>query len=259
MDRYYERQQEFAELVGEIELADAAFDALAARNSGAGVYLRARAIASPSSLAPHLSKTDVERVQSALDYLAQYPELIARDIRCLNLQFDLWWVLHAGQRPFADERYCLPFNRDKWRAALAMIDRLEHSGPTYRDVPLLLLRGLAEFHIGDFSAAFSTFDEVRRRSDEVRGRRRIVRSYLASTPDGRPVVHRGTVLWASDDLRRGQVQVDELRRRMMFIPREFGTREPHPGGNLGDFHIGFNFLGPIADPPGFLNARRGAR
>jgi len=259
VDRYYERQQEFAEIAGDIELADAAFDALGARSSGAGVYLRARAMANPSSLGPHPLKTDVERVESALDYLAQYSELVALDIRCLNLQFDLWWILHAGQRPFADERHCLPFNEAEWREALAMIEQMEHRGRTYRDVPLLLLRGLAEFHIGDLAAAFSTFDEVRRRSDEVRGRRRIVRSYLASTPDGRPVVHRGTVLWASRDLRRGEVQVDELRRRVTFIAREFGTRELRPGANLGDFHIGFNFLGPIADPPGFLTGRRGAR
>ena len=259
VDRYYERQQEFADIAGYVDLADSAFDSLAVRGSGAGVYLRARAMANPSSLGRQPSKTEVERVQRALDYLKQHSELVERDIRCLNLQFDLWWILHAGQRPFADERHCLPFNEAKWREALAMIEQMEHGGRTYRDVPLLLLRGLAEFHIADFAAAFSTFEDVRRRSDEVRGRRRIVRSYLASTPDGRPVVHRGTVLWASGDLRRGMVQVDGLRRQVTFIPREFGTREHHKGANLGGFHIGFNFLGPIADPPGFRAGRRGAR
>ncbi|MEU4383227.1 DEAD/DEAH box helicase family protein [Micromonospora echinofusca] len=259
IDRYYERQQEFADTVGDIELADAAFESLAARNSGAGVYLRARAMANPSLLGMGLPRTDGTRTRNALQYLAQYPDLVAQDVRCQNLQFDLWWVLYGGQRIFADERYCLPFNGARWREALAMIERLERLGRTYRDVPLLLLRGLTEFHLGDLSAAFSTFDEVRRRSDEVRGRRRIVRSYLASASDGRPVIHNGTVLWVSDDLRRGEVQVDELRRRVTFIPREFGARDLRPGANLGDFHIAFNFLGPIADPPGYLPTRREVR
>ncbi len=258
-ERYHERRQEFAELIGDPGLAEEAFEALAARGSGAGVYLRARAMADPSSFGRHLLATDVEKLQKALEYLSGYPDLVAGDVRCLNLRFDLWWMLHARQRPFADERYCLPFDGAKWHEALTMIDDLERHGGTYRDVPLLFLRGLAEFHLGDFAGALATFGEVERRSDEIRGRRRIVRAYLASTAEGRPVVYRGTVSWSSNDLRRGEVYVDELRRRVTFIPREFGSRELARGMNLGDFHIAFNFLGVIADPPGYLHARREAR
>jgi hypothetical protein len=255
-ERYHERRQQFAEQIGDVNLADEAFAALAAQNSGAGVYLRAKAIADPSSFKGSLSPHDVQQVQKALEYLMSYSDLVAQDIRCLNLRLDLWWMLHAGQRPFADVRHCLAFDVAEWRELLTIIDDLERHGRTYRDVPLQFLRGLAEFHLSDFTAAFATFREVERRSDEVRGRRRIVRSYLASTPEGRPVVFHGTVSWLSNDLRRGEVYVDELRRRVTFIPREFASRELARDVNLGEFHIAFNFLGVIADPPGYLQARR---
>jgi len=259
VERYYRRRQQFAELVGDTGLADEAFDALAAQGSGAGVYLRARGIADPSSLAQPLSATDMENIQTALEYLAEYGDLIASDVRCLNLQFDLWWILYARQRPFADERYCVPFDAAAWHEAQRMVEGLQGTRRTYREVPLLFLRGLAEFHLGDYAAAFGTFSEVTQRSDEVSGRRRIVRSYLASASGARPAIYSGTVSWMSEDLRRGAIYVDELRRLVAFIPREFGGRELSRGANLGDFHIGFNFLGVIADPPGYLRVRREAR
>jgi hypothetical protein len=34
----------------------------------------------------------------------------------------------------------------------------------------------------------------------------------------------------------------------VFFPRDFGKPEIAPGDTLGEFHIGFNFLGPVADP-----------
>ena len=129
----------------------------------------------------------------------------------------------------------------KWREVLAMILDMESVGNTYREVPLLYIRGLSEFHLGDYAAAFETFREVTRRSDEVHGRRRIVRSYLASSTNGRPQTYNGTIRWVSEDQRRGEVFVERIRRSVAFIPREFAGRRLEQGANLGDFHIAFNF------------------
>ena len=255
---YHQRRQQFGDIAGNIEVADAAFEALASRGSGAGVYLRARQIANLSA-GQDTSSFDPQRFQLALDYLQEHRDLVANDIRCLNLQFDLWWLLNAKQRPFSDERYGLPFNVQKWREVLAMILDMESVGNTYREVPLLYIRGLSEFHLGDYAAAFETFREVTRRSDEVHGRRRIVRSYLVSSVNGRPQTYNGTIRWVSDDQRRGEVFVESIRRSVAFIPREFAGRRLEQGVNLGDFHIAFNFLGVIADPPGYLHSRRDSR
>lgn len=255
---YQKRRQQFGDAVGDIGVADDAFETLARQGSGAGVYLRARQIAGRSAVQDALS-VDSPRLRRALDYLEAHRDLVAHDIRCLNLKFDLWWLLNAKQRPFADERYGLPFNGQKWREVLAMILDMESSGNTYREVPLLYIRGLCEFHLGDYAGAFDTFREVTRRSDEVHGRRRIVRSYLASSMNGRPQTYTGTIRWVSEDQRRGEVFVERIRRTVAFIPREFAGRRLEPAANLGDFHIAFNFLGVIADPPGYLHSRRDFR
>ena len=46
---YHQRRQQFGDIAGNIEVADAAFEALASQGSGAGVYLRARQIANMSA------------------------------------------------------------------------------------------------------------------------------------------------------------------------------------------------------------------
>lgn len=259
IENYYKRRQEFADLVGEVEIADDAFEALLAANSGAGVFLRARALAGPRVLSGNLEAEDVGRVESALEFLNRYQDVVADDVRCLNLRLDLWWLLHSNQRPFSEERFCVPFDRQEWLRALELLRPLEGLNTSYRDAQIRFLHGLAYFHLEDYAAAFDTFDEVERRSDEVRGRRRIVRTYLASNAAGLPVVYRGTISSISRDERRGQVYVEDLRRRVTFIPKDFSARELRRGDNLGDFHIAFNFLGIIADPPAFLKQRDSGR
>ncbi|WP_344625266.1 hypothetical protein [Kitasatospora arboriphila] len=257
VENYHKRRQEFATAAQSFDIADDSFEALAQRGSGAGVYLRTRSIADPSTVTDPLSDADRRRIHDALTYMTHYPDLVAADDRCLNLRFDLWWLLNAGGKLFSEERKCLAFNQQQWQDALQLITAIEETGRTYRDVPLAYIRGVSEFHRGDFGAAFETFSDLETRSDEVRGRRRIIRSYLASDPQGMPRTYQGEIAWVSRDLKRGEVYVDSLRRRVAFIPAEFRGRDLKPGANLGSFHIGFNMLGIIADPERFLSVRGG--
>jgi hypothetical protein len=259
IERYHERRQEFATVARDFDLADQSFDALAERGSGAGVYLRTREIADPMSLKVPLSHRENQSARKALAYMNQYAKLVSEDPRCLNLRFDLWWLLNAKNNLFAEERESLPFTLQQWREALSMIESIEATGESYRDVPLAFLRGLTQFHLGDFNAAFRTFADLEIRSEVIKGRRRIIRSYLASDPQGTPHVYSGEVVRVSRDLKRGEVYVDSLHRSVPFIPSEFRGRDLTSGSNLGSFHIGFNFLGIIADPEAFLHTRRSER
>lgn len=259
VQNYHRRRLEFATEAKNLTLADEAFQALADRGSGAGVYLRARAIADPTTLRETLDSSAHQRIADALAYLSTHKELVSGDSRCLNLRLDLWWLHNTGRRLFSDERECLPFSQDQWQEALRLIAAIEDTGRTYRDIPLAFIRGIAEFHRGEFGAAFSTFSDLETRSDEVKGRRRIIRSYLASDSHGNPQLFNGEIARLSRDLRRGEVYVESLRRRVIFIPSEFKGRDLRIGTNLGKFHIGFNLLGIIADPEPFLHARRQER
>ncbi len=256
IERFHRRRQEFADLVGNAEVAEEAFNALIESGSGAGVYLRARQIAGVGGWLDGDDSPDEAALQSALDLLGTYSEVTAEDSRCQNFAFDLWWQLKAGTRPFHAERECLPFGNTEWAEARDRTEGLLASGASFRSTSLLYLRGLAEFHLGAVADSLETFRDVERSSDEIRGRRRIARSYLATDGGGRPCRYTGTVNWASDDLRRGEVYIDALRHRIRFIPREFGSRPLTRGSSLGDFHIGFNYLGVIADPLGYYDAGR---
>ena len=256
IDRFHSRRQEFADLVGAADVAAESFEMLLARGSAAGVYLRAREIASLAEWRADGKAPKSSSVQAALDFLDKYSEVSADDPNCLNLALDLWWLLKARGRPFDGERSCLALRRLEWRELQHMCSALLETGLSYRRVALLFLRGLAEFHLGSIGDALSTFAEVEQQSDEIRGRRRIVRAYLTSDEFGTPIRFRGTVNRVSDDLRRGEVYVDELRQRIRFIPSEFRSRNLTRGSTLGEFHIGFNYLGVIADPISFYRPVR---
>ncbi|MEU1167363.1 hypothetical protein ABZ372_46690, partial [Streptomyces sp. NPDC005921] len=259
VENYHKRHQEFATEANNLTLAEEAFQALAERGSGAGVYLRARAIADPTALRERLDSAAQDRISDALTYLGTHEELVSGDSRCLNLRLDLWWLHNTGKHLFSGERECLPFNQDQWQEVLRLIAAIEDTGRTYRDIPLTFIRGIAEFHRGELGAAFSTFSDLETRSDEVRGRRRIIRSYLASDSHGNPQLFNGEIARLTRDLRRGEVYVESLRRSVNFIPSEFRGRDLRRGANLGSFHIGFNLLGIIADPEPFLHTRRQER
>ena len=150
----------------------------------------------------------------------------------------------------------VPLTEVQWKRLWEMIRSLEAAGETYEPTRLAFIKGLALFHLGDVESAVRLFQEIEGDSERIHGRRRIIRSYLASRPDGRPRRFSGEVAWISGDGTRGDVYVTELRRRMPFLPRDFRGPDMRRGETLGEFHIAFNFLGPIADPPGHYRPPR---
>ena len=57
------------------------------------------------------------------------------------------------------------------------------------------------------------------------------------------------VAWAAADGRKGRVWVDQLKAEVDFVPLRFSPDGYRSKGEpVPTFHIGFNYLGPIADP-----------
>ena len=79
------------------------------------------------------------------------------------------------------------------------------------------------------------------------GKRRVIRSHLASTPHGAPMVFNGTVSWLNNDKTKGELYVPYIRKSVTFLLMDFNRPEIQQGDGL-DFHIAFNFIGAIADP-----------
>jgi hypothetical protein len=250
LERFQGRRMEFAAVISDADIEADAFEQLRAQGSAAGFYLKAVRLA---GLIGGNARMDPSpgQARDALNYLRSHRVEIGSDLRSLNLLFDLWWRTQAGSRLFEKERAVLPLNESQWVECLGLLDSLQEAGESYRATTLAFVRGLALFHLASYGESIEIFRDVERDSDLVRGKRRIVRSYLASTASARPTKFHGTVAWIHDSLSKGEVYVEELRRKIQFIPKDFGRTDFARGDSLGDFHIAFNFLGPLADPVGY--------
>ena len=247
-EQFHRRRYEIGKLQGDEGISESAFQSLKESGSAAGYYLRALEIVEPPTVADIGHESAEKRHDEAWRYLEQHRLDIENDPRCLNLLFDYWWLSKTGQRPFESERVPLAFQEHDWLYCLQLINTLKGLESLNRGPALSFLQAIAQFHLGRISEAIQLFREVENESFMVSSRRRILRSFLASEPSGRPSKFHGTVRSAQVGGRRGQVFVEELRQNVTFLPVDFGRPEVRRGDSLGEFHIAFNFIGPIADP-----------
>ena len=247
--RFQEKRLLLGQLIRSETLTQSTLNALASAGSCSGIYLTAYSQSGLPIDKPTLSPTQLECLAGAFHYLNEHGPEITNDARCLELLLNLWWMIHTKQKLFAGERQTLPFTERNWRDLFNLITAVENTGQSRRPLVLALLKTLAFFHLGDVAGARELIKEVERNSDQVRGRRRVIRSYLASQADGQPRKFHGTVAWVAPDGRRGNVHVEGIRSQVTFFPGDFGRRDISRGDSLGEFHIAFNFLNILADPP----------
>ena len=248
LEQYHRRRYEVGSLLGDQALNESAFQSLLSIGSAAGFYLRAREIGGSPVGSQNGRSARGGSYKKAWRYLEDHRSEIDQDPRCLNLLFDYWWLSKTGHRLFDDERTVLPFLEEDWLYALQLIRDLKSLQGLQRGLTFSFLEALALFHLGQITPARQLFREIETQSYTVSSRRRILRSFIASEPNGGPRIFRGTVAAVDPGGRRGQVMVEELRQRITFIPADFGRPEIRQGDSLREFHIAFNFIGPIADP-----------
>lgn len=123
----------------------------------------------------------------------------------------------------------------------------------YTTPRLRYLQGLATFHLGRVREAFQIFRDLERIS-ENQGRRRIIRSYLASDEQGKPQIFEGMV--DSIEGNKGFIYIGALRQKVRFFVRDFNRPNIQRGESLHSFHLAFNFIGPIADPENFFEIQQ---
>lgn len=236
--KYRSRQAEISGLLGDKELETSFLQELMQMEDPAAYYLLAlRALGTTN---------DPASVKIALRVLLEAPASIREDWKCARLILDLYWRDRTGERLLRGERNTVAFTESDWQECLAILDTLRGAA-TFDQYRIAFLRGLALFHVGSMAASQSEFRELGSLGLDVS--RRVHLAYLASDSEGRPRRFTGSVAWASADGRKGRVWVDQLKAEVDFVPLRFSPdayrtkREVVP-----TFHIGFNYLGPIADP-----------
>jgi hypothetical protein len=78
--------------------------------------------------------------------------------------------------------------------------------------------------------------------------RRVIRRHLLTDENGVPIVFSGRIESETEG-GRFTVRVDGIGRRIQLLARDFPDLELSYGRNIQAFCIGFNYIGPIADPP----------
>jgi len=247
-EQLWGRELELARLLRNADLAAEAWNALAEMGSGAGHYIEALRHA---GLRPgvRLGEVSPQDAATGYAYLRDNWDLAQRDSRNLELALDLWWLWRCGRRLLDGERIALPFSDADWSECLTLALRIEDQGNSQRAVVVKYIRGVSEFHLGKFGSSFTTFDELEGLSEGVSGRKRIIRTYRASTPKGTPQSFTGTIESVDSDGRSGRVFVPIIGRTLRFFPRDFGWPNLRRGDTLGEFFIAFNLRGISADSP----------
>ena len=251
------RRLQIGSTIGRTELSEDAFEKLKSMGSSIGYYLKAHDIISDVPFNEELTSSQRVQVEQAAKYLEENRGSINNDRRTLYLLLRVWWMSKTGKPMFYRERQTVPFTYDDWSycyrlvQTLLTIDEIMYNNPR-----LIYLHGIATFHLSEIKDSFEIFKQLERQADYRTGPRRIIRSYIASLPDGKPRKFTGEVSWLSEDVTKGGVFIPEIREVVLFFPREFNRPDIRRGQSLGEFHLAFNFLGPSADPVGHLRTSK---
>ncbi|MFF4241467.1 hypothetical protein ACFYYL_36865 [Actinomadura geliboluensis] len=248
--KYNSRFTDIAKHAGEAEIAADKLQRLSTIDEPLAAYLYALRISGLIRRDP-----DQAGVRNALDFLRSHPRA-NEDTRCLRLLVDLFWLDKTGYRFMSEERLTLPLNKQDWLECLELANSLS-AGDDLSALRVEFMRALAQFHLGEFSAAFDSFRNAERESHS--SRRRIVNVYLASDASGLPRKFRPTVQHMDPDRLKGQCWVSELSRTVPFQSMDFSGEELRKGLALPEAHLAFNLRGPILEPAREPGDRRGPK
>lgn len=250
-EQFYNRKLQFYELLGKQEIADSVFEKLSISGFTSGYYIRAKKILGYSDT--NRNSTTDELISKSIEvanYLNGVYDIIKDDGKCLFLLLKTWWISKTKSQLFNGEKQALPFSRSDWEFCNNLVDRLLFIGDIYQSATTLYLKAISEFHLGFIRNSIETFRTLDLESDfSSYGRRRIIKSYLASTSNGKPKIFSGEVKRSVSYLKNdksGEIYVSELKEYVPFILSEFGKNEFQAGEIIDRFQIGFNFRGFIA-------------
>ena len=252
LHRFQERKQQLGYLLKDTRISDEAFAELDKQGSTAGYVFKAAQIA---GTVPHdrpLTDSEVANVSGAAAFLEENRRKLVHDGRSLQMLLRYWWLSTARKPIFWSERQTVPFSPNDWAYCSELLTDTLRCNEVYRAPIIQYLLGVTLFHVNSIENAEKIFRELEM-DTSMRGRRRILRSYLVSRPDGQPKKYSGTVDWVDSGRNRGEIYIPEIRKRVPFIPTDFRLPDIVKGSAVNDFHIAFNFLGFIADPVGYLS------
>lgn len=247
-DKFDSRRMIIGMTLGNEKMTEEAFTELEARGSTAGYYLRAREYA--PTLEPDTievsGEEDLSRARRAADFLSKHFQRIENDSRCLFLLLECRWISEMGRRPLRGERQPLPSEEGVIRELLDIVRALNNASGESSRYSTRYLEAVLSWLIGEYEQSRRMFRELSNDTD-FENPSRVIRRHLITASGSIPRQFEGRV-----ERSRGKndwvIRVEGLSQLVPILERDFPNDSLAYGRPVRGFRIGFNFIGPIADP-----------
>jgi hypothetical protein len=243
----FERQRlAAADVLDDVELSESAFNALDMAGSTVGYYLRARKLAPTrpdhGEVASSSEKTAAE---DTAKYLTKHYAKISSDPRCLHLLFSMEWIKATGRWIFRGLRQPLPSEFEqinRLRSLIGEISLIEKDALSaqyrYIDAVLNWLSGNEEY-------SFRVWRALAKDTEYIEPKR-VINRHSITDANGKPIIFSGVVV-KSIGAARWAVKVNNLDHEIDLQEADFQNYQVHPGREIKNFSVSFNYRGPIAD------------
>jgi hypothetical protein len=229
-------------------ISNEAFEELIKIGSTAGYFLYAK------SLGPNVGYNAIEQIdnlviekaQKASEYLLQYWDESQSDPRCLRYLLQCQWITSTNNYLLRGERQPLPNADDQRELLLNIINRLVEVLEANCDYSYRYLQAVFTWLIGSETEAKHMWSGLSRDSDNY-DPRRIYKHHLMTDKEGMPIAFSGRIEQQQAE-ERWIINVEGLNRRITVRQNDFPNIEMNYGRMIKEFAIGFNYIGPVADP-----------
>jgi hypothetical protein len=247
-EKFNVRRIKLGGLLEDAKLKEAGLSELETDTPAVAAFLKARALVTDilSTEVATFNNAQRERARQAADYLTSRQAVISGDVRCIRLLLELRWIAETGQRLLREERRAIPHTTKSREAILAIASELLAASGDAVDSPIRYLEAVLSWVLGDLKGAASRWKELSHDTD-FDDRRRVIRRLVVTDAFGHPVLFRGRLIGMRTS-GHWQVDIDGSPARVDLLERDFRGQVFRLGGEIRDFRVAFNFLGPIADP-----------
>ena len=248
-EQFDKRRYKVAQTLDDNKLEQDALASLDQLGSRAGIFLQAQAI---GGLLRGLGKATVEdtsKAERVISFMRDHHSKILDDARCLRYFLRSLWLVATKSYLFGGERSPLPEQEEALQELLTLLDTLGDLEGALGDPRTQYLRAVLMWRLRREHPAREMWRSLSRET-AFSDPRRVVRHHVWTESGGIPRLFHGRI--TSHDLEggRARVQVEDLRQEVELLRRDFQSLVWRYGATVsGGFHIAFNFIGPIADPP----------
>ena len=255
-EHFEKRRFKVAKTLKDHRLEESALAALDRLGSCAGVFLQARELGGALRASGAATDEDRAGAAQALKFLRDMRDRVFQDARCLRYFLRCLWLTATGHYLFGGERLPLPEHEETIGEMLRVLDALADLEGMSGDSRMQYLRAVLMWRLRREHDALEVWKLVSQET-AFSDPRRVIRHHVWTESGSQPRLFHGRITGSHVYRGRAQVRVEEIHQDVELLQRDFPSVELRRGATVtGGFHIAFNFIGPVADPPRRLGVGR---